>query len=112
MPRSIHDRRDDNELSATSTGRAGANRTDVADRAAIRVTIDTRTYDPVLRELGSRIRLIRHQLHLSQQECAARCHIDRAHMSRLERGFPNTSVLHLAKLAHGLGIEIADLFKA
>jgi hypothetical protein len=33
-------------------------------------------------------------------------------MSRLERGFPNASVLHLAKLAHGLGIEIADLFKA
>lgn len=68
--------------------------------------------EPVLKQLGARIRLIRRELHLSQQECAALCHIDRAHMSRLERGFPNASVLHLAKLARGLGIEIADLFKA
>ena len=67
--------------------------------------------EPVLKQLGARIRLIRRELHLSQQECAALCHIDRAHMSRLERGFPNASVLHLAKLARGLGIEIADLFK-
>lgn len=74
-------------------------------------TNDTPTREPVLKQLGARIRLIRRELHLSQQECAALCHIDRAHMSRLERGFPNASVLHLAKLAHGLGIEIADLFK-
>ena len=86
MPRAVHDRLDS--------------------------TNDTPTREPVLKQLGARIRLIRRELHLSQQECAALCHIDRAHMSRLERGFPNASVLHLAKLAHGLGIEIADLFKA
>ena len=74
-------------------------------------TNDTPTRESVLKQLGARIRLIRRELHLSQQECAALCHIDRAHMSRLERGVPNASVLHLAKLAHGLGIEIADLFK-
>ena len=48
---------------------------------------------------------------MTQAECAAICQIDRAHMSRLERGFKNTSVLHLAKLADGLGVEIVDLFK-
>lgn len=93
------------------TDRAGANRGDLADGSAVAATNDARARPPVLKQLGARIRLIRHELHLSQQECAALCHIDRAHISRLERGFPNASVLHLAKLAHGLGIEIADLFK-
>ena len=72
---------------------------------------DRLPYDPVLKRLGSRIRLIREELHLSQAECAAICQVDRAHISKVERGFPNTSVLHLAKLAHGLGVELVDLFK-
>jgi hypothetical protein len=31
-------------------------------------------------------------------------------MSGIERGLRNISVLHLAKLAKGLGVTIADLF--
>jgi transcriptional regulator with XRE-family HTH domain len=73
--------------------------------------METVTNSPLMKQLGERIRTIREDLHLTQAECAARCHIDRAHMSRLERGFKNTSVLHLAKLADGLGVELADLFK-
>jgi len=84
---------------------------DAVEGSSIAATNERRAQEPVLKRLGARIRSIRRELHLSQQECAALCHIDRAHMSRLERGFPNASVLHLAKLAHGLGIEIADLFK-
>ena len=85
---------------------------DGVEDAPMAATNGTHAQEPVLKQLGARIRLIRRELHLSQQECAALCQIDRAHMSRLERGFPNASVLHLAKLARGLGIEIADLFKA
>jgi transcriptional regulator with XRE-family HTH domain len=69
------------------------------------------SYDPLLKQLGTKIRTIREELHLTQGQCAAMCEIDRAHMSRLERGVRNTSVLHLAKLAHGLGIELVDFFK-
>jgi ribosome-binding protein aMBF1 (putative translation factor) len=68
-------------------------------------------YDPVLRQLGSRIRLIRRELHLSLAECAARCEVDLAHISKVERGIANSSVMHLAKLANGLGVELVDLFK-
>jgi transcriptional regulator with XRE-family HTH domain len=67
--------------------------------------------DPLLKQLGARIRTIRTELHLTQQECAAICQISRSHMCHLERGFKNASVLHLAKVAHGLGIELVDLFK-
>ena len=111
MPRFIHDGFDYGQLSASSPTGEDANRGGVAGRSAIAVTIDTPEYDPILKKLGARIRLIRRELHLSQQECAALCHIDRAHMSRLERGCKNASVLHLAKLARGLDVEIADLFK-
>jgi transcriptional regulator with XRE-family HTH domain len=69
------------------------------------------SYDPLLKQLGARIRTIRTELHLTQQECAAMCHISRAHMCHLERGIKNASVLHLAKVAHGLGIELVDLLK-
>jgi DNA-binding XRE family transcriptional regulator len=102
---------DDRQPSLASTGRAAASRGDGRDRSTIAARTETRAHEPVLKELGARIRLIRRELHLSQEECAERCHIDRAHISRLERGRPNTTVLHLAKLAQGLGVEMADLFK-
>jgi transcriptional regulator with XRE-family HTH domain len=66
---------------------------------------------PILKRLGSRIRAIRQELHLSQEECATICQIDRAHISRIEHGSKNTSVLLLAKMARGLGVELTDLFK-
>ena len=72
---------------------------------------DTLSEHPVLKQLGSRIRTIRQELHLSQEECAAICQIDRAHISKIEHGFKNTTVLHLAKVARGLGVELTDLFK-
>jgi transcriptional regulator with XRE-family HTH domain len=73
--------------------------------------MDNLSSNPILKQLGARIRTIREELHLSQEECAAICRIDRGHISKLERGFPNATVLHLAKVAHGLGVEMVDLFK-
>ena len=73
--------------------------------------MDTLPEHPVLKQLGSRIRTIRQELHLSQEQCAAICQIDRAHISKIEHGFKNTTVLHLAKVASGLGVDITDLFK-
>ena len=74
--------------------------------------MDTMTTDGlVLKQLGARIRLIREELHLSQEECAVMCQTDRGSLCRLERGFRNMTVLHLAKLAQGLGVEMVDLFK-
>ena len=67
--------------------------------------------DPILKQLGDRIRTIREELHLSQGECANICQIARSHMCHLERGSSNASVLLLAKVAQGLGIELVDLFK-
>jgi ribosome-binding protein aMBF1 (putative translation factor) len=67
--------------------------------------------DPVLKRLGSRIRLIRQELHLSLEECAVLCQVNLTHISKVERGFVNPTVLHLNKLAHGLGVELVDLFK-
>jgi len=75
------------------------------------MNIETLSAHPILKQVGAKIRTIREDLHLTQEECAAICQIDRAHISRLERGFPNTTVLHLEKVAQGLGVEIVDLFR-
>jgi DNA-binding XRE family transcriptional regulator len=111
MPRSIECRSDETEMGTVSSGVAQVSRGDTTDHPHTSTTMDRPAYDPILKQLGSKIRTIREELHLSQAECAAMCQVDRAHISRLERGFPNTSVLHLAKLAQGLGVEIVDLFK-
>jgi transcriptional regulator with XRE-family HTH domain len=65
---------------------------------------------PILRRLGTRVRELRQQRGLSQEAFADVCRIDRSYMSGIERGVRNISVLHLARLAKGLGISIADLF--
>jgi transcriptional regulator with XRE-family HTH domain len=71
----------------------------------------TEAGDPILKQLGAKIRTIREDLHLSQEECAAICQTDRGYICRLERGYKNTTVLQIAKVAQGLGVEIGDLFK-
>jgi transcriptional regulator with XRE-family HTH domain len=65
---------------------------------------------PILKRLGNRVRALRDARNWSQEELADRCHIDRSYMSGIERGVRNISVLHLARLAKGLGVSIADLF--
>ena len=67
---------------------------------------------PILKRLGARVRRLREARHLSQEAFADVCGIDRSYMSGIERGVRNISVLHVARLAKGLGIDIGDLFTA
>ncbi|HKB13945.1 MAG TPA: helix-turn-helix transcriptional regulator [Vicinamibacterales bacterium] len=66
---------------------------------------------PILKQLGARIRAMREELHMSQKEFAAVCQIDAGSLCRLEHGSRNTTVLHLARLAQGLDVDIVDLLK-
>ena len=68
------------------------------------------TRHPALKRLGAHVRALREQRNLSQEEFADICDIDRSYMSGIERGIRNITVVHLAKLAKGLGIPISALF--
>lgn len=66
---------------------------------------------PILKRLGARVRELRAARGWSQEEFADICRIDRSYMSGIERGVRNISVLHLARLAKGFGVSIAELFE-
>lgn len=61
--------------------------------------------------VGDRIRILRSEKELSQEELADNADIDPSHMGRLERGERNPSLLSLEKTIKALGETFEDLFK-
>jgi transcriptional regulator with XRE-family HTH domain len=64
-----------------------------------------------LRELGARIRLIRENKGISQQELSYRIDISRNQLGRIERGEINTGVSTLYEIAEGLQVGVCEFFK-
>lgn len=66
--------------------------------------------DSFLRWFGGRIRELRQQKELSQEELAQRAEIDRTYVGGVERGERNLSLLNIKKLADALGVKAKDIF--
>ena len=62
--------------------------------------------------LGQRLREARKKVGLTQEELAERLKIDAAHLSKLERGAKNLTVLRLASICDALGIPIESILSA
>lgn len=65
--------------------------------------------DPILIQLGNRIREIRTQKDLTQAELAEKCGCNRNYISMLERGERNPSYKSLVMIADGLDVKISKL---
>lgn len=66
--------------------------------------------DPdILIRFGARIRELRKEAGLSQEELAARCQLDRTYIGGIERGERNVSLRNIAVLAEALGVDISEL---
>lgn len=63
-------------------------------------------------KLGARIREIRVKKKITQEALASKSGIERTFISHIERGERNISIETIEKIAFGLGVNIADLFKA
>ena len=61
--------------------------------------------------LGQRIKELRTSLNLSQEKFALLIEIDRTYLASVEAGKRNVSIQNIAKIAYGLNISLADLFK-
>lgn len=66
--------------------------------------------DPVLIALGSAIRAARSARGISQEDLAHRAEIDRAHMSKIERGSINPTVMSMVRLAGVMEMTLTELF--
>lgn len=64
----------------------------------------------LLKTLGSRIRTLRNELGLTQEQLAGRTGMAPESVSRLEGGRLNISVSKLGGVAEALGVSVAELF--
>lgn len=62
-------------------------------------------------KLGQRIKQIRAEKNISQQDLASKCNFDKSNMSRIEAGRTDPVLSTLYRIANGLEVEIAELFK-
>lgn len=65
----------------------------------------------LLVKLGARIRKIRVQKKLSQNDLAIECNFEKASMSRIESGQANPTIRTLTKICKALDITMVELFK-
>ncbi len=62
-------------------------------------------------KVGKRIREIRIEKNISQQDLAAKCNFEKSNMSRLESGRSNATLSTLEIVAKSLGVKVIELFK-
>ncbi len=59
---------------------------------------------------GHRLREVRQEQGLSQEELAFKAGLHRTYVSSAERGQRNVGLVNVARLAHALDIDICDFF--
>lgn len=62
-------------------------------------------------KIGNRIRALRHERDLSQEQFSHICGLDRTYIAGIEQGKRNVSVVNLEKIANGFEISLSQLFK-
>jgi len=66
----------------------------------------------IKKRFGERVRQLRKQKGLSQEDLAFACDLDRTYIGGVERGERNISLINIFKIAKALGISAKDLFDA
>ena len=66
--------------------------------------------DKFLIDLGLRIKMLRENKNLSQEDLANDCNIPKSQVTRIEKAKVNTTVRTLVKISNALGVELRELF--
>ena len=64
----------------------------------------------ITEEFGNKVKLIRQDLGISQEELSFRSNLHRTYISSIELGKRNVSLVNIEKLAKALDCEIIDFF--
>ncbi len=65
----------------------------------------------ILRKFGERVRELRKQLSISQEELAQRANLHRTYIGMIERAEKNITLLNIQKIASALNKSISELLK-
>ena len=63
-----------------------------------------------LKAFGLRVKRLRAEKLMTQEELAESCQLFRTYMSRIESGLANPTLTVIHALADGLGVQVQDLF--
>jgi transcriptional regulator with XRE-family HTH domain len=64
----------------------------------------------ILKKFGERVRQLRKQKDISQEELAHRADLHRTYIGMIERAEKNITLLNIEKIANALNVSIKDLF--
>ena len=70
-----------------------------------------RIMSQILKQFGARIRQLRYEQHISQEELAEKCDLHRTYVGGIERGERNPSLENIKKIASAFKINLSELFK-
>ena len=59
--------------------------------------------------IGKRVKMLREERGIPQQDLAAKCNIEKSNLSRLEAGGTNPTIYTLYKIAECLDITVSEL---
>jgi len=62
-------------------------------------------------KIGNKIRKLRHQRDLSQEQFSNLCGLDRTYIAGIEQGKRNVSIVNLEKIAKAFQISLSELFE-
>jgi transcriptional regulator with XRE-family HTH domain len=65
----------------------------------------------ILVQFGDRVREIRKQKGLSQEELSFKANLHRTYIGMIERAEKNITLLNIEKIANALEVDISDLLK-
>jgi len=63
------------------------------------------------KQIGKRIRQLREQKNISQQELAVLCDFEKSSMSRIEAGRTNPTIYTLYKISQALAVSVKDIIQ-
>ncbi len=66
----------------------------------------------IAKELGLRIRQLRNEKHMSQEELAFKAGISPAHLGQIERAVKNPTIDTIGKISSALDVPVTELFSA
>ncbi len=65
----------------------------------------------ILKSFGHRVKEIRLEQGISQEQLGLLAELDRTYISGIERGMRNVSLINIARIAEALGVEPAELLQ-